>query len=160
MSWRIPSAALYLEGVRERTDSMVHGRTISRLMSFPTILDAARSTSTSPGLSSRRTLRSFLAAAACLVTVVAVVRSAGLASEAFQPESRTAERLLDAVFTARIALALRSAGVCSTALPFPLPLESEIVSLVASLSASSSGDVAAVALAFEDEAVRVVRDAG
>lgn len=120
------------------------------------MLDAARSTSTSPELSPRSTIKSFLAHAACLITVVAVVRSVGLASEAFQPESRRVERLLEAVFTARIEMALRSAGVCSINLP--LPLGSEMMSLVASLSARSSGDDTA-ALDFVEDPARVVRDA-
>ena len=116
------------------------------------MLDAARSRSTSPGLSSRKRVRSFREAAACFVMVEAVVRSAGLASDAFQPDSRMADRLLEARFTARIAFALRSSGVGAAALL--LPLESEMVRVVASLSARSSGETAG-GFDLVEEAVRV-----
>lgn len=122
------------------------------------MLDAARSRSTSPELSSRKRVRSFRAAAACFVMVEAVVRSAGLASDAFQPDSRMADRLLEARFTARIAFAFRSSGVGAAALL--LPLESEMVRVVASLSARSSGDVEDRGLDLEEDAVRVIRVVG
>lgn len=130
-------------------------RTISRETSFPTTLDAARSTSTSPGLNSRSTFSSLRADAACFTAEAAVVLS-DLASEAFQPDSATAERLLEAALTLRIASAFRCCGLGPAALA--LPLGSEMESFEARESARSSGETAEDGL--EDfVAVRVVRAA-
>ena len=81
------------------------------------------------------------------------MRSDVLASDAFQPVSSTTERDLDAALTARMAVPFRSAGVGSLA--FALPLGFDMVSFVASLSASSSGETLG-GFDLEEEAVRAV----
>lgn len=111
---------------------------MSRPISFPAILDAARSVSSWPGYIVRRMRSSLRAVVACFVTEATLIEPEVLDADTFQPVSRMAERLLEAVLMARMAEALRSMGVGSVALAFPLALE--MVSLVASLSARSSGE--------------------
>ena len=125
--------------------------TASSATNFPAMLDAALSMSTCPGSRVRNAASSFLTTAECFVTEAAVVRSDVFASDAFHPDSTIAERLLEAVLTARIDDALRSSGEGSVALS--LPFEFEMVNLEASLSARSSGERVA-AFGLVDEAAR------
>ena len=76
--------------------------TISNASNFPTILEAARSTSISPGHIVLNSCKSFLAAEAVLAAEDDVFFVTGTSFEFFQPDCIMVDRLCDAALTARI----------------------------------------------------------
>lgn len=105
-------------------------RTSSRVTSLPTMLDAARSVSTFPGLSC------LSVCSACMPEFMASSVIFGLLfAELLATRS---ERVFETVLTVRIALALRSSSVKATLVLPSIVRGSLSVSLLATSSASSS----------------------
>jgi len=122
---------------------MNHRRTISRAISFPRILDAALSTSKSPGHIFRRLNKPFAAADAEELTLDKVAFEAS-EDDFFHPAWTTWVKACEATFTERIYSTFSSP---SSALCFPFPVP--IVSFVASSFASWSAVTEAVFVAFD-----------
>jgi hypothetical protein len=122
-----------LQEISLRLLEIDYGHTISRAISFPRTLDAALSTSKSPGHIFRRFDKPFAAADAEELILDKVVFEAS-EDDFFHPACTTWVNACEAVFTERIdsIFVSPSSAFC---FPFPLPIVSFVASSFASWSA-------------------------